>query len=184
MGRLSRSLQWLSKFSLAELNSWRAHQIRVCFRRRCAWSNCDNSFLSHRNSHHTETSRCLSEGICAPIPLGLATLCTSQYSLKHANAFLTCSRGGASGNKLKMTLGLPVYVLETFTKTRYTARFWSTFSSLTLAVLQWCSNVLRRQLRCSKSLHHLSQGYRRSPEPATSRWCGRYGYGYSEEGKA
>jgi len=50
----SRSLQWLSKFSLAELNSWRAHQIRVCFRRRCAWSNCDNSFLSHRNSHHTE----------------------------------------------------------------------------------------------------------------------------------
>jgi hypothetical protein len=55
--------------------------------------------------------------MCAPIPLDWTALCTPQSPLKYANNFLTCSRGGASGNKLKMTLGLPVYVLESLTKT-------------------------------------------------------------------
>jgi hypothetical protein len=55
--------------------------------------------------------------MCAPIPLDWTALCTSQSPLKYANDFLTYSRGGASGNKLKMTLGLPVYVLENLTKT-------------------------------------------------------------------
>ena len=71
----------------------------------------------NRNSHHIQTSRCPSEGMCAPIPLDWTALRTSQSPLKYANDFLTYSRGGASGNKLKMTLGLPVYVLETLTKT-------------------------------------------------------------------
>jgi hypothetical protein len=47
-----------------------------------------------------------------PIPLRCIAPCAWYSSLKHADVFLTYSRGGASGNKLKMTLGLPVYVLE------------------------------------------------------------------------
>jgi len=50
--------------------------------------------------------------------------------------------------------------------------------------LQRRRHVMRRQLRSSKPLHHLSQGYRCQTEQTASCWCRRHGHGHCQEGKA
>ena len=64
-------------------------------------------------------------------------------------------------------------------------KFWAErHTSLMLLVQQWSRHVLRRQLGCSKPLHHFRQGHRRPLESIarSRRW--RHGHGYSQKGKA
>ena len=102
---------------------------------------------------------------------------------------LSLSRGGASGNKLKMTLGLPVYVKQREPcPLDLAAAPCSKISSLhTIAnaeISQRRGDELLRQFRRAKSLHHLRQGHRGSTQSSPRRGRGRYGHGNGQEGKA
>lgn len=53
-----------------------------------------------------------------------------------------CSRGGASGNKLKMTLGLPVYVESHLPFSECTIHRALVVTTADISLLQWGSHEL------------------------------------------
>lgn len=120
--------------------------------------------------------RCLREGKCQ---------CNSPWHwFLQDRADIPHSRGGASGNKLKMTLGLPVYATTLYSPLVIPCT-WCHYRSISNDIFsQRRRHELLRQFWRAKSLHHLCQGLRRSSKPLTCRRCWRHGHGNSQEREA
>ena len=125
------------------------------------------------NDIANNNSRCLREGErCKNLSTGFRQADQLFYR-----------RGGASGNKLKMTLGLPVYAPPSHLEA-LASSCRHLYNSKLIVLSQWCCHELLRQLRRTKSLHHLSQRNRRSSQSFARCRCWRHGDGYSQEGQA